>query len=317
MGLQRSPDFYFFPEAESHITMNREETRVVPWQDTLRRLSPAHLAPDVLEQKISLFEGHPQLVELLPLEVDGLGPITLACWINNGDKRVRTRSGHVLGPRSTDILKTFFLPHFQPQLNPLSARGQGFFCFACHKFVKATDRLNNIEDFEDQLLRHVNGGKCLLDRVTPHQDDKARLKTALNVRFKAQRSQNTREHLEVVHAHLADGQHQMNNNIGALRAEISADFNNLHGRVQDLADTVTLANEQLNNKIQRTTVQMKECAWCFEKFDEKEMSHCDRLLSRDEQHFFCNGCFEPWASDPTNLAQLVVHCQMCKLGAWC
>ena len=315
MGLQRSPDFYFFPEAESHITMNREEPRVVPWQDTLRRLSPTHLAPDVLEQNISLFEGHPQLVELLPLEVDGLGPITLACWINNGDKRVRTRSGHVLGPRSTHILKTFFLPHFQPQLNPLSARGQGFFCFACHKFVKATDRLNNIEDFEDQLLRHVNGGKCLLDRVTPHQGDKARLKTAIDVRFKAQRSQNTREHLEVVHAHLADGQQQMNNIVGTLRAEISAEFNNLNGRVGDLADTVTLANEQLNNKIQRTTVQMKECAWCSAECDEKLMSHCDLGVSaRDEQHFFCNRCFGPWVRNPTNHARLVVYCQTCKHG---
>ena len=80
MGLQRSPDFYFFPEAESesHITMNREETGVVPWQDTLRRQRPAHLAPDVLEQKISLFEGHPQLVELLPA-VCGLAPVAAQC----------------------------------------------------------------------------------------------------------------------------------------------------------------------------------------------------------------------------------------------
>ena len=76
-----------------------------------------------------------------------------------------------------------------------------------------------------------------------------------------------------------------------------------------------LANEQLNNKIQRATVQMKECAWCSEECDEKEMSHCDlRGFARDEQHFFCNGCFGPWVRNPTNHARLVVYCQTCKHG---
>ena len=233
---QQTEDFYFVEDESHNTTMNREEPSFLSWEEGLRGRRPANCKPEELEDNILQIQGHPQLLQLKQLAVDDLGQITVACFINNGDKRIQTRSGFVLQPRGSQLIKTFLVNHYQPDLLLIKTRGQGFFCFSCHKFVKATHSWKKIDDFEDHLMRHLTT-RCPMGVVTLHPDAKVRLQRALKARFTAEQSASPREHLGAVHADLADGQQQIKNDLGEVRAEVRSGVNWLGARLRDFAET--------------------------------------------------------------------------------
>ena len=178
------------------------------------------------------------------------------------------------------------------------------------RHVKATEKMRCWEDVEDLQPRHL-APRCSLGDVMPNQREVDRLRNILRPLKVQRESRSPKEHLGAVHADLADGQHQIVNQLKRQGEQI----NNLGAQIRQQHVAQLDSVEQWGQKLQRLSTEQRQCQYCFVDFPASDMSHCDSAAD----HFFCDHCFGSVLKNHDTNASMVVFCQNCKSedpGGW-